>query len=91
MSVTVVGEDVSEGARIVAMIACQRKLTRRTRSHISVSCGDPVIANAPHAGQMEQAGIQAGIPVQVKKQLPARLRFQVSKLVSCAGDARECC
>ena len=30
------------------------------------------------AGQMEQAGIQAGIPVQVKKQSPARLRFQVS-------------
>ncbi len=53
--------------------ACQRSISQCTGR----PAGEPVSAGVS-AGQMEQAGIQAGIPVQVKKQSPARLRFQAS-------------
>lgn len=35
------------------------------------------------AGLMEQAGMQAQIPVEVQKQSPANLRFQVSFYLQC--------
>ncbi len=82
---TVVGEDVSEGARVAAMTDASGDFARGVLLITAASCGCLMTADLRHAGQMEQAGIQAGIPVQVKKQQPARLRFQVRACASCAG------